>query len=190
LNVRAVIRRILKQDDLRSIGANQEDNAYEAWSRLVNRAQRRGARSRRPEKVNVPSDQIYDIVDTILVPEDNRTVTVMASERGRLALGKVFPEITLPWRAFDLPGGAPCPEAPVGWKKIAWLNVSGLAHSTRHNLPPIYGDTPLDEATPKSVAFVLACAMKNQGVRAMILDIDKDLVVQDCMIIAGAGRSN
>ena len=154
----------------------------------MNRAQRHAARSRKAGKiVNMPVNQMHQSVDAIIVPEENRTITVEANERGRLALDKVFPEITIPWIPSETRPGAPNAD---GWKKVAWLHVPNLEHNTRHNLPPIYGHTPLDEATPKAIAWVLGCAVKNQGVRVMILDISEDFVVRDCMILTGAACEN
>ena len=147
----------------------------------MNRAQRRAARSRKAGKiVNMPLNQAHESADAILYPEENRTVTAEANERGRLALDRVFPDITIPW----------IPSERLGWKKAAWLDVANLESNTRHNLPPIYGDTPLDEATPIAIAFVLACAVRNQGLRVMVLDISEDLVVRDCMILTGAACEN
>ena len=130
----------------------------------------------------MPLNQAHESADAILVPEENCTVTVEANERGRSALGKVFPDITVPW--------APSEPERSGWKKSAWLNVPNLERDTRHNLPPIYGDTSLDEAEPKAIAFVLGCAMKNQGVRVMIIDIGQDLAVGDCMLLIGGTCEN
>jgi len=45
-----------------------------------------------------------------------------------------------------------------------------LARRGAHNLPPIAGGVPLDEATPAQLAFLLAIAAKNQGARAMTWD--------------------
>jgi hypothetical protein len=147
----------------------------------VNRAQRRTARSRKAGKfIKMPLNQAHESADAILYPEENRTVTVEANDRGQLAIGKVFPDITIPW----------IPSERLGCKKAAWLVVPNLEHNTRHNLPPIYGHTPLDEATPKAIAWVLGCAVRNQGARVMILDISEDLVVRDCVILTGAACEN
>jgi hypothetical protein len=60
---------------------------------------------------------------------------------------------------------------PEDWQSLE-LNMPAAANTTCHNLPPIYGDGPLDEATPDAVAFLLAIATQNQGARSMLLKED------------------
>jgi len=43
-----------------------------------------------------------------------------------------------------------------------------------HALPPITGDTPLNEATPAALAYLLAYAVERSGGCAMIFDEDGD----------------
>ena len=85
-----------------------------------------------------------------------------ASGGGRDCLQKVFPKWSIPWETSS-------------WGFSSdWLHavfqMPELARRGAHNLPPIAGGVPLDEATPAQLAFLLAIAAKNQGARAMTWD--------------------
>jgi len=98
----------------------------------------------------------------IVEPRGGGAVTVIANEQGRDCLQKVFPKWSIPWETSS-------------WGFSSdWLHavfqMPELARRGAHNLPPIAGGVPLDEATPAQLAFLRAIAAKNPGARAMTWD--------------------
>jgi hypothetical protein len=129
----------------------------------MNRKERRKAKLK-GKRFELAVTDIPNMVDAMFRGTGDGWVTIAANAKGRQCVEQVFPDAHIAWRA---PGDG----FPGDWQGFD-MNLPDTASATRHNLPPINGSTPLDEATPDAVAFVLAFAAKNQGARSMLLKED------------------
>jgi hypothetical protein len=110
-------------------------------------------------RFQLPIQDIPQVVDALLIGLPDGWVEISANERGRTAIEAVFPDAYIAWRD----PGKGFPEEWLGFT----LNLPDVASRTKHHLPPI-NNTPLDDARPDALAFLLAIAAKNQGVRSGI----------------------
>jgi hypothetical protein len=106
---------------------------------------------------------VPDMTDVLCVcePRGGGAVTVLANQRGRECLQKVFPNAQIPWEPNTC-------NMPRDWLHSIFL-VPELARG-HHALPPITGNVPLEEAAPAALTYPLAYAVQTQGVRAMTWD--------------------
>ena len=95
-------------------------------------------------------------------------MSVLAGAHGRDCLQKIF----LKW--ITLLGNKTLPACrATGLHAV--FRMPELADHGAHNLPPISGGMPLEEATPAALAFLLAVAATNQGARVMTWDEQREL---------------
>jgi hypothetical protein len=115
-------------------------------------------------RFDLPLEELSRVADVMLrgSEDDLGWVEVRAGPRGREAIGAVFPGLPLEWH--------PVLDSflPKDWRGVR-LKLSTAALATpRHHLP---AHLPLDKAkTPEAFAFILAIAVKSQGLTAAIMD--------------------
>ena len=114
-------------------------------------------------------DDVPHVSDVFCIcePRGGGSITVLANAHGRASLQKVFPEWSIPWEKQN------SSRFPNDWL-LAIFHMPNLASRGGHNLPPITGGAPLEEATPAALAVLLTIAAKDQGARAMMWDEQGD----------------
>jgi hypothetical protein len=108
--------------------------------------------------IGVRPSEVPNVSDVLCIvePRGGRDVIVLANAKGRECLQRIFPNSQPSWKpnASDM---------PPNWRH-AIFHVPELAR-LEHALPSITGDTPLKEATPTALAYLLAYAVERQGGR-------------------------
>ena len=119
--------------------------------------------------IELTMEDVPNVSDVLCIcePRGGGAVTVLANAQGRDCLQKVFPKWITPWEQ-NAAG------MPSDWLH-AVFRMPELADHGAHNLPPISGGMPLEEATPAALAFLLAVAATNQGARVMTWDEQREL---------------
>jgi hypothetical protein len=86
-------------------------------------------------------------------------VIMAANAKGRECINALLPHVHIAWREAG-------PGLPEDWRGFT-INLAEVASTTQTNLPlEITDGMNLLEATPESLAFLLAVGVKRQGVRS------------------------
>jgi len=117
--------------------------------------------------IGVTPNDVPNVSDVLCIvePRGGGAVIVLANAKGRECLQRIFPNSQPSWKPNES-------NMPPNWRH-AVFHMPELARG-EHALPPIAGDTPLKEATPAALAYLLAYAVERQGGCAMIFDEDGD----------------
>jgi hypothetical protein len=103
-------------------------------------------------------DEVFQMADAFMSGKPVGWVAVAANERGREGIQAVFPEANIAWRD----PGEGWPDDFQGFS----FNIPDMASYMRHHLPlEITGGLALDDASPKSLAYLFARAVANKGAR-------------------------
>ena len=122
-------------------------------------------------------DDLTKMVDVLFIGLDGEhlgVVQAIASQAGRKAVEKLFPECHIHWRD-DLEPGLLADD----WREFNFVlsrllrDVAGLG--LQHNLPKdLLGQVPIDELNPDQFAFLMAVGADDQGARTALWSISEN----------------
>ena len=135
----------------------------------INRHERRRAKRLEPKSFSASIREIGEMCDALFggVHDEGQHgfVAISASEKGRRAVEAVFPSGRIVWRTHD--------DNVLGWQEFSINVVDCAAAMPDHKLPlEITCGVRLDDCSPDALAFLLAMAVKEQGLNVATFDRD------------------
>jgi hypothetical protein len=134
---------------------------------------------RMDHKRQMAFDDLTKMVDVLLIGLDGEhlgEVQAIASQAGREAVEKLFPECQIHWCDTLDPG-----LLPEDWKEFTFVlsrllrDVAGLG--LQHNLPKdLLGQVPINELNPDQFAALMAVGADDQGARAALWSISQNML--------------